>query len=147
MSAGTKIKTWRDRIDAEGTYRHKTTLPSGAVVSDCIGGDPEIAIYAADAEIAELRAALEAAEGDKRKLAEMIKIAIEGMKPDSERDAALLDLREFQEGQWWLKELDEAVAYGTDDQKRAVAVVRNMLHVAAIVAQQGEAQPLPGDKP
>lgn len=58
-------------------------------------------------------------------------------QPDSQRDAALLDLRDFKESQWWLKELDGAVAHGTDDQKRAVAVVRHMLRVAAIVTQQG----------
>jgi len=59
------------------------------------------------------------------------------MQAGSERDAALLDLRDFKESQWWLKELDEAIANGTDDQKRAVGVVRHMLRVAAIVTQQG----------
>ena len=56
------------------------------------------------------------------------------VQPDSGRDAALLDLRNFEDGQWWVKELDEAVQNGTDDQKRAVAVVRNMLKVAALAA-------------
>ncbi len=38
---------------------------------------------------------------------------------------------EFQEGQWWLKELDALVANGTPDQKRAVyGVVRNLMRVA-----------------
>jgi hypothetical protein len=60
------------------------------------------------------------------------------LQPGSERDAALRDLLDFKEGQWWVKELDEAVSNGTDDQKRAVAVVRHMLRVAAMAAQQGE---------
>ena len=33
----------------------------------------------------------------------------------------------FDESQWWFKELEAAVATGTPDQKRAVAVVRNLL--------------------
>jgi len=37
---------------------------------------------------------------------------------------------DFAEGQWWLQELDAMVASGTDDQKRAVAVVRNLLRTA-----------------
>ncbi len=40
-------------------------------------------------------------------------------------------LSDFQEGQWWLAELDAAVANGTHDQKRAVAVVRNLLATVA----------------
>lgn len=54
--------------------------------------------------------------------------------PGCKRDAALLDLREFKDGQCWVKELEEAVQNGTADQKRAVAVVRNMLKVAALAA-------------
>ena len=50
---------------------------------------------------------------------------------DGERDAALFELSNFEDGQWWVKELDEAVENGTGDQKRAVAVVRSMLKVAA----------------
>lgn len=50
---------------------------------------------------------------------------------DGERDAALIELSIFEDGQWWVKELDEAVENGTGDQKRAVAVVRRMLKVAA----------------
>jgi hypothetical protein len=40
----------------------------------------------------------------------------------------------FAEGQWWLAELDQMVANGTHDQKRAVAVVRNLVrqHNAAL---------------
>lgn len=34
---------------------------------------------------------------------------------------------EFCEDQWWLKELDVLTQYGTPNQKRAVAVVRNMM--------------------
>ena len=37
---------------------------------------------------------------------------------------------DFQEGQWWLAELDSVVKNGTDDQKRSVAVVRNLLKTA-----------------
>lgn len=42
-------------------------------------------------------------------------------------------LTEFQEGQWWVKELDALVRKEgtTDDQKRAVAVVHNMLRSVA----------------
>lgn len=36
----------------------------------------------------------------------------------------------FAEGQWWLAELDQMVREGTHDQKRAVAVVRNLLRTA-----------------
>lgn len=37
------------------------------------------------------------------------------------------ELEVFSEDQWWLPELDSAVANGSDDQKRAVAVVRNLI--------------------
>jgi hypothetical protein len=40
-------------------------------------------------------------------------------------------LSDFQEGQWWLAELDAVVANGTHDQKRAMAVVRNLLATVA----------------
>ena len=33
----------------------------------------------------------------------------------------------FEEGQWWLEELDSIVANGTPTQRRAMAVVRNLL--------------------
>ena len=36
-------------------------------------------------------------------------------------------LDDFSEDQWWFRELLAVVANGTDDQKRAVAVVRNLL--------------------
>jgi len=39
-------------------------------------------------------------------------------------------INDFQEGQWWLVELDAMVKDGTSDQKRAVAVVRNLLRTA-----------------
>lgn len=39
-------------------------------------------------------------------------------------------LSDFQEGQWWLKELDAMAMDGTPDQKRAVAVVRNLMNAA-----------------
>ena len=43
-------------------------------------------------------------------------------------DGRLVVLREdFDVGQWWVKELDAMAANGTPDQKRAVAVVRNLL--------------------
>lgn len=47
-------------------------------------------------------------------------------------------LTDFQDGQWWLSELDSTVANGTPDQKRAVAVVRNLL--ATIAAQPKQEQ-------
>ena len=43
-------------------------------------------------------------------------------------------LSDFQEGQWWVLELDEWAKTGTDDQKRAVAVVHHMLRAAAVEA-------------
>jgi hypothetical protein len=39
-------------------------------------------------------------------------------------------VEEFQEGQWWLNELDAMVANGTVEQKQAVAVVRNLLRTS-----------------
>jgi hypothetical protein len=41
-------------------------------------------------------------------------------------------LSDFQEGQWWIAELDAAVVNGTPAQRSAVAVVRNLL--ATVVA-------------
>lgn len=46
---------------------------------------------------------------------------------------------DFEEGQWWLKELDAMVVNGTHDQKRAVAVVRNLMTTAK--AQQPQSEP------
>jgi hypothetical protein len=45
-------------------------------------------------------------------------------------------LSEFQEGQWWVNELDALVKKEgtTDDQKRAVAVVHHMLRSAALAS-------------
>jgi hypothetical protein len=40
-------------------------------------------------------------------------------------------LSDFQEGQWWLAELDAAVVNGTPAQRSAVAVVRNLLATVA----------------
>ena len=40
-------------------------------------------------------------------------------------------LSEFKEGQWWVSELDMASVTGSDDFKRAVAVVHHMLRSAA----------------
>ncbi len=47
----------------------------------------------------------------------------------------------FAEGQWWLAELDQMVTNGTPDQKRAVAVVRNLMrqhNAAPAPVAQGE---------
>lgn len=49
-------------------------------------------------------------------------------------------LADFQEGQWWVAELDNMVSNGTADQKRAVAVVHHMLRA---VAAQPEAKEAP----
>lgn len=47
---------------------------------------------------------------------------------------------DFHDGQWWMQELDAMVANGTPDQKRAVAVVRNLIRTAnAQPSQQGKA--------
>ena len=42
-------------------------------------------------------------------------------------------LSDFQEGQWWVRELDKAAATvgATDDFRRAVAVVHHLLRSAA----------------
>ncbi len=45
-------------------------------------------------------------------------------------------LSDFQEGQWWVKELDAMVVDGTPDQKRAVAVVHNLLNMVHLLTQQ-----------
>lgn len=52
-------------------------------------------------------------------------------------------LTDFQEGQWWIKELDalKNIEGATLDQKRAVAVVHNLLRAAA--AQPIPAKPVP----
>lgn len=43
------------------------------------------------------------------------------------------EIEDFAEGQWWLQELDAMVKDGTPDQKRAVAVVRNLMrHYSAV---------------
>jgi hypothetical protein len=47
-------------------------------------------------------------------------------------------LSDFQEGQWWVKELDELVKNGTSDQKRAVAVVHNLLSIIQSVPLEGD---------
>lgn len=41
-------------------------------------------------------------------------------------------LEDFQEGQWWVKELDGMFPTATPDQKRAIAVVHNLLNVAQL---------------
>ena len=47
-------------------------------------------------------------------------------------------LADFQEGQWWIKELDAFARqdFATNDQKRAVAVVHNLLRAAQASALQ-----------
>jgi hypothetical protein len=52
-------------------------------------------------------------------------------------------LSDFQEGQWWLAELDAAVANGTPAQRSAVAVVRNLLATVAV----NTPQPAPVQEP
>ena len=47
------------------------------------------------------------------------------------RDTVNEPLVNFQEGQWWVAELDRAALTGADDFKRAVAVVHHMLRAAA----------------
>ena len=36
-------------------------------------------------------------------------------------------MNEFNEGQWWFKEIECALSEGTPDQRRAIAVIRNLL--------------------
>ncbi len=50
----------------------------------------------------------------------------QGTVPDAEAAQSAPD-DVFEEGQWWLVELDSIVANGTPDQRRAMAVVRNLL--------------------
>lgn len=49
------------------------------------------------------------------------------------------ETEEFCEGQWWLEELDTMVKTGTPNQKRAVAVVRNMM--GQLAGAQAEEHP------
>lgn len=53
-------------------------------------------------------------------------------------------LSEFQEGQWWVTELDKAAGSvgAADDFKRAVAVVHHMLRSAADALAQPAAEPV-----
>ena len=64
------------------------------------------------------------------------KLRAEGVQAGDERAAYTDPLSDFQEGQWWVKELDAlAQAVGaTHDQKRAVAVVHHMLRAAALAS-------------
>ena len=43
-------------------------------------------------------------------------------------------ITDFTEGQWWVKELDAVSLNGTDDQKRAVAVVHHLLRAVAEIS-------------
>lgn len=53
----------------------------------------------------------------------------------------------FGEGQWWIEELDTMIKTGTDDQKRAVAVVHHLLQaVRAAQAAQPERKLLSDEK-
>lgn len=47
-----------------------------------------------------------------------------------------LKVTDFEEGQWWLRELDAMVRFGEPDQKRAVAVVRSLMRVAHELAKE-----------
>jgi hypothetical protein len=49
------------------------------------------------------------------------------------------DAADFQEGQWWVQELDSSARNGSDEFKRAVAVVHHLLRVTA--APQAECAP------
>lgn len=55
-------------------------------------------------------------------------------------------LTDFQEGQWWVAELDALARSpsATDDQKRAVAVVHNFLNITAKLATPTPAVAVPG---
>ena len=69
------IQTWKERTGWDESWGY----PAQSAI-----------MQAAEAEIAELRKALEAVDGDKRKLAEMVKIMLSNTQPDSGRDAVLL---------------------------------------------------------
>ena len=49
---------------------------------------------------------------------------------------AKMTLSDFREGQWWVAELDTWAKSGSDDQKRAVAVVHHMLRSARLAEKQ-----------
>ena len=58
------------------------------------------------------------------------------IKTADEREAYTDPLSDFQEGQWWVAELDAWATSGTDQQKRAVAVVHHMLRSASLAAER-----------
>jgi len=153
MSAGTAIKPWRERIGPDGIYRHMAKLPGGVEYSDCCDfGSPEIEIFAADQEIAELRAALEAAEHQRSMLAQAIadasrkagiwngEVSLTGphlimfcddmasaikVQPDSGRDAALKEKR--------IKEIQSAAATKAFREFTAMFISKRA-HIANLMA-------------
>lgn len=64
---------------------------------------------------------------DPRMVAMFFLFYVEGKTAQAQQQNPIND---FQEGQWWLKELDSLVKDGTSDQKRSVAVVRNLIRAA-----------------
>jgi hypothetical protein len=81
--------------------------------------------------------ALEYAQTGNRR-PEVIGVAITQAKQALEVQAQGDALSSFQGGQWWVSELDAMAKNGTPDQKRAVAVVRNLLRVIATHPQASE---------
>lgn len=61
--------------------------------------------------------------------------------PEAPTSSAPQPLTDFQEGQWWLVELDAAARDGSHDLKRAVAVVRNLLRTAQAQVPQALTDP------
>lgn len=66
---------------------------------------------------------------------------------DAARASGDEPLTEFQEGQWWIEELDAMVKdAGTDDQKRAVAVVHHLLRASSAAAAKPDAARVEADR-
>lgn len=58
---------------------------------------------------------------------------VPGAKKSDGKEGYLVSLSDvFEAGQWWVSELESAVANGTPDQQRAVAVVHNLLRQIAM---------------
>ncbi len=65
---------------------------------------------------------------------------------DAARASGDEPLTEFQEGQWWIAELDAMVKdAGTDDQKRAVAVVHHLLRASSAAPAEPDAARASGE--
>ena len=67
---------------------------------------------------------------------EWVQASIRAKQPDQTVQLDTEPIYRFQEGQWWMAELDKAAATGSNDFKRAVAVVHHLLR--SVVKEAGE---------